>query len=141
MRLVLDTNIVISGLLWHGAPRKLLDLVRLQKAEIFTCEELLAELGRVCGYAKFYKKISAAGINIDMLQQNYSSFTKKIIVSKPVPQLCRDINDDIVLACAAKASADLIVTGDVDLLVMKQYQNIPIIQVTEAVRRIQGTMP
>lgn len=44
MRLVLDTNVVASGLLWNGAPAQLLDAARVGEVELFTSTRLLAEL-------------------------------------------------------------------------------------------------
>jgi len=60
-----------------------------------------------------------------------------MVVAPPLPQpVCRDPDDDAVLACALAAQADLIVSGDADLLVLKQFQNIRIITPAEAVKRV-----
>jgi putative PIN family toxin of toxin-antitoxin system len=136
MRLVLDTNVVVSGLLWSG-PTRLLDLIRRTNTNIMTCPELLDELSRVSGYPKFRQRILAAGINIDQLRKDFVVFAKNTSILAPVPHICRDANDEIVLACAVAANADMIVTGDKDLLIMKQYQNIPIVQVSDAFRLLR----
>ncbi len=61
----------------------------------------------------------------------------EMVVAPPLPQpVCRDPDDDAVLACALAAQADLIVSGDADLLVLKQFQNIRIITPAEAVKRV-----
>jgi len=52
-------------------------------------------------------------------------FLKKEFV--PVPNICRDPNDDMIIACAIDAAADYIVTGDEDLLTLKRYKDIVII--------------
>lgn len=132
MRLVLDTNVVISGLLWNGAPRSLLDFIRQTKAELCTCPELLDELTRVCHYPKFQQRIWRSGLDIGELLANYLSFAEQVIVPHPVPHVCRDENDDIVLACAVAAKGELIVTGDSDLLVMQQYRGIQIMNTAQA---------
>lgn len=136
MRLVLDTNVVVSALLWNGTPRQLLDLIRRTKVDVMTCKEMMDELSRVCNYPKFKHRISTSGTDIDNLLNDYTSFTKNTYVSQPVTNICRDPGDDIVLACAVAANANLIVTGDIDLLVMKQYRNIPIVRVAETMQRI-----
>ena len=56
--------------------------------------------------------------------------------STPVPASLRDPDDVHVLACAVASVADAIVTGDHDLLVLKQFEGIPIIEVKEALRRL-----
>ena len=45
----------------------------------------------------------------------------------PIPDICRDPNDDMIIACAIDAAADYIVTGDEDLLILKRYKDIVII--------------
>jgi predicted nucleic acid-binding protein len=52
--------------------------------------------------------------------------------------VCRDPDDDAVLACALAAQADLIVSGDDDLLVLKQFQEIRIVTPTQAVKMIRS---
>lgn len=58
MRLVLDTNIVASALLWDGPPRQLLLAARDERAELFTSPPLLAELTDILGRSKFARRIA-----------------------------------------------------------------------------------
>ena len=64
MRLVLDTNAVVSALLWGGAPRLLVVAAREGRVEIFTSTLLLAELTDILGRPRFEKKVSASGLPI-----------------------------------------------------------------------------
>ena len=57
MRVVADTNVVVSGLLWHGNERRLLDAARDGFVELFTSKELLAELEDVLGRSKFAPRL------------------------------------------------------------------------------------
>jgi len=62
-----------------------------------------------------------------------------VIEAPPLPQpICRDPDDDAVLAVAIAANVDFIVSGDNDLLVLKRYQHIPIVTPAEAMRMIGG---
>lgn len=61
----------------------------------------------------------------------------ELVEPTELPRIVRDPDDDHVLACALAAQADLIVSGDKDLLVLGAYQNIPIVSAAEAMRRIQ----
>lgn len=57
MRLVLDTNVVASGLLWNGTPAQLIDAVQAGEIEVFTSRVLLAELTRILRRAKFAEQL------------------------------------------------------------------------------------
>jgi len=67
MRLILDTNVVISGLLWHGPPALLIDLV--VKQEVMACVNpfLVAELVEILDMPKFAARIAAAGMTAEIL--------------------------------------------------------------------------
>lgn len=62
MRVVADTNTVVSGLLWHGPPRKLFDAARKGEFELFTSVALLTELEEVLGREKFAKRLAIADV-------------------------------------------------------------------------------
>ena len=108
MRLTLDTNVVASGLLWHGTPAQLIDAAQAGEVELFTSRALLAELVRILQRAKFNTAITVSGLALD----------------------------DLVLACALAARAALIVSGDAHLLNLKTYHRIRIVSATEALALI-----
>jgi putative PIN family toxin of toxin-antitoxin system len=121
MRLVLDTNIVASGLLWNGVPAQLVDAARADKIEIFTSRVLLAELTRTLCRAKFAKVITASGLPLDELMLSYTELAT-LVIPQPIPAtVLNDPDDDHVLACALAAKVDLIVSGDRDLLTRKKF--------------------
>ncbi len=136
MRLVLDTNIVASGLLWNGTPARLIEAAQTDEVELCTSRILLAELTRILQRAKFIKAISATGLSIHDLVMGYVELATLVTPMPISPTILRDPDDDHVLACALAADADLIVSGDKHLLEIKSYQNIPIITAAEAVRRL-----
>ena len=67
MRLVLDTNVVVSALLWGGTPRILLEAARERRIKLFTCTPLLAELTDTLSRRKFEKKIAASLLTVDQI--------------------------------------------------------------------------
>jgi uncharacterized protein len=67
MRIVLDTNVVTSGLLWGGLPARLLDAAQIGDVELLTTHELLAELSGVLQRTKFAKTIAATGMGSEDL--------------------------------------------------------------------------
>ena|SRR5690554_1227838 len=136
MQIILDTNTVISGLLWHGAPRQLIEALRLQQIAVTSSPELLAELAEVLARKKFSTRIQQAGLSAREMAEDYASLVS-IITPPPLPEpICRDPDDDAVLACAVAAQADAIVTGDDDLLSIRLYQGISILTADAATQRI-----
>lgn len=136
MRLVLDTNIVASGLLWNGTPAQLIDAARTAEIEIFTSRALVAELARILQRAKFAKAISASGLPLDELVLGYAELAT-LVTPVPIPTTVpNDPDDDHVLACALAAEANLIVSGDNDLLKLKTFREILIVTAAEAMQAI-----
>lgn len=139
MRLVLDTNVVASGLLWNGAPAQLIDAARADEVELFSNRVLLAELTRILRRAKFGKSIAASGLSLDELVLGYAELATLVTPAEIPPTVLRDRDDDHVLACALAAQAELIVSGDRDLLALNQFREIQIVNAAQAVRVVAGT--
>lgn len=137
MRLVLDTNVVASGLLWDGGPpARLLDAASAHGVELFTSTALLAELRRILAREKFAPHAGASGLSIDELVLGYAALASVVAPASISPVIARDPDDDRVLACALAAQAELIVSGDHRLLNLKTYHRIGIVDPAEAVRRV-----
>jgi len=136
MKLVIDTNTVISGLLWQGAPRQILDLARSGSISLFTSPELLAELEDVLGRKKFAARLGAAQVTVDELVYGYAALAKTIRAAKIEPVIKADPDDDKVLACAVAAKADIIASGDSHLLDLKEHEGIRILTVNQALEEV-----
>ena len=136
MRIVADTNTVLSGLLWQGPPRRLIDLARQRSITLCTSLVLLAELAEVIARDKFALRVLAAKLSAAELVDDYRRLAQIIEPQVLAAAISRDPDDDHVLACAAAAQVDLIVTRDKDLLVLNPYQRIPIVASAEALRLI-----
>jgi putative PIN family toxin of toxin-antitoxin system len=131
MRLVLDTNVVASALLWDGSPRRLLQLARSEHVALFTSVPLLAELTGILSRPKFEKKIAASLLSVDRLVDLYTELAA-LVRPSPVERLAPDPDDDMVIGTAIAAKADFIVTGDRALLSLAEYEGGRIISVNEA---------
>lgn len=136
MRVVVDTNVLIAGLLWRGLPHTLLEHVRAGTLSLVSSPVLLAELSDVIGRAKF----DAILVRTNTSRQRSLAEVRRlaeVIEPPPLPQpVCRDPDDDEVLALAIAAKVELIVSGDSDLLSLRSYQGIPILAPAEAVGHI-----
>lgn len=134
MRIVADTNTVVSGLLWKGEPRQIIQACRQQRITIVSSESLIAELAEVLARDKFASRIKGAGLTPSGLVEDDSALTEQVYpepVEKPV---CRDPDDDAVLACALTGRVDALISGDDDLLTLKAFRAIPIMTAAEWVR-------
>ena len=136
MRLVLDTNTAISGLLWHGLPGKLIDAVRAKRVELYTSAPLLAELQGILTREKFAKQLKARSLSGERVLEGYAAITSIVMPAVISPTVRRDPADDLVLATGLAAGADAIVSGDARLLNLKAFHRIPIITAAEAVNRV-----
>lgn len=136
MRIVADTNTVVSGLLWQGAPRKLIDAGRKGQITLVTSENLLAELAEVLAREKFATRIRQAKISAKALVEDYATIAHVVVPAAMDKSVIRDPDDDEVVACALAAGAESIVSGDDDLLTIGEYQGIRILNATQALKKI-----
>lgn len=136
MRLVLDTNAAISAPLWHGTPGKLIDAAQSKTLSLFSSAPLLAELRGALLREKFAKQLKAKGLAPVEIADGFAALVTIVTPAVIRPTITHDPPDDVVLATALAAQADLIVSGDPDLLNLKSYQNIPIVNPAEALKRL-----
>jgi putative PIN family toxin of toxin-antitoxin system len=118
---VLDTNVVLSALLWGGRPYHLLNAARLGFFESFINSGMKRELEATLARPKFEKSIAATGLAATQLLSAYFAMTTQVPTIRLAAPVCRDPDDDNILACAVAANADVLVTGDEDLLTLKNH--------------------
>ena len=135
MRLVLDTNVVASALLWGGLPGQLLQAAREKRIELFTSVPLLAELTGILGRPKFQPKIAASLLSVDQLVDRYAELAVPVRPAA-VSRIAPDVDDDMVIATALAANAELVVTGDRALLAVAVHQGVRIVGVSDAARAL-----
>ncbi len=137
MRLVLDTNIIVSGLIWGGVPRQLLELGRDGQATFFTSSVLLDELADVLEREKFTALLASQNVTPAFLMQRYGMLAR-LVNPQPIERTVRDMDDDAVIATALAAKANVIATGDSDLLVLHPWQGIQILNAADAAEFVQN---
>ena len=138
MRLVLDTNTVISGLLWQGSiPSNLIDTAETGQIEVFTSVPLLTELQSVLTRDKFTKQLDKRKVSVRDLFDGYATLARLVTPAPIPPTILRDPTDDAVLACAIAAQADLIISGDGDLHDIGTYRGIRIATARQALQIIR----
>ena len=135
MRLVLDTNVVASAMLWGGSPKLLLQARREKRVELYTSTPMLAELTDILARPKFEKKIAASMLTVDQLVDRYAALVQ-VVRPTSIPRIAPDPDDDVVIGTALAAKADLLVTGDRLLLSVMEYQGVRIVSVAEALQTL-----
>jgi putative PIN family toxin of toxin-antitoxin system len=137
VRAVIDNNVLVSGLLWGDKPGRVLAAVAEGHVHIFLSEELLAELREVLRRSKFTARLALRELTPETALAKVQAIARLVPASPiPAPPALRDADDLAVLACAISVSVDVIITGDKDLLTLKSFQGIPIIDAAEALKRL-----
>ncbi len=123
MKAVFDTNVLIAAFLTEGICAKGLMRARKRYFYLILSSDIIKETERIMR-RKFKLSSSEISAVITLLKDAASEILQNVDPIKPV---CRDVDDDKILACAGKSDADYIVTGDEDLLVIKRYGRTKII--------------
>lgn len=134
MKIVLDTNVLMSAVFFGGVPGRILEAFRTGSVELVYSREILDEYARVgetlserfgdLNLGPILAAIAAAGTLVD---------------ARPLPEpVSRDPDDDKFLACAEAAGATVIVSGDHDLLDLGEWGQTPILSPREFVDRHLG---
>ncbi len=122
MRIVIDTNVLISGVFFGGFPRKILSAVVSHKITACVTTEIINE----------YEEIVQEMLNRKQGHLNraiLSPLIKAMEIIEPIThiEICRDPDDNKFLECAKDSHALYIVSGDKDLLVLEKYENVQIV--------------
>lgn len=130
MRVVVDTNVLISALLADGKPRRRVALL-IETGQLVSSPKILAELADVASREKF------AGVRQSRVTSFLSILSRgAIMVSvKPVKKIVgEDPDDDVVLGTALAGGAPYVVSGDRHLLDLGRFEGVRIVTVEEMLR-------
>lgn len=137
IRAVLDTNLLVSYLLTHRPPIATLldDLMARDEFIMVTAPELLAELDRVLTYPKLQRYFT--GEERTRFVALVMALSHVVELPESIPRICRDPDDDRLIACAVAGEADVIVSGDDDLLALERVGGIPILTARQFLRMLE----
>lgn len=130
-RAVLDSNVIVSGLGWSGAPARILDAVLAGELVLVTSSPLLAELRRVLAYPKLAKAIPDGSRLADLIE-----ISSIVVEPSRMFAVVQDESDNRVLEAAVAAGVDYICSGDGHLLTLGAFQRIPILTPAEFVAAV-----
>ena len=131
MRVVADTNTLVSAFRWGRAPDEVLTAAREQPLSLFTNATLIAEFEDVHAREKFAERITRVGSTVPDLLAGYRALAQIVPTTEMAP-VSREPADDHVLACELAADAHLIVTRDQDLRTLDPFRTIRILPAREA---------
>jgi putative PIN family toxin of toxin-antitoxin system len=123
LRIVFDSNVYISALLFKGIPGKILDMALKKEVILITSDEIVIETVRI-----LREKFKWPEHNIDKFVNRLSDISENIRLAIKLNVIKERESDNRVLECAVSGEASLIVSGDKHLLKLKRYKNIPIVR-------------
>ena len=121
MRVVLDTNVLVAAFIAHGICADVFERV-IADHELVLSPHILGEFERVM--------TTKLGFDQTRVERALALFRRvgRVMSTKPLEEpVCRDRDDDAVLALARSSNAACLVTGDDDLLILERFEQIPII--------------
>jgi len=122
VKVVVDTNVLVSGIFWGGNPGMIMDAVINGKCELLVTPAILSEYLRVID--------ELAGERSSDLLPRWSRFLNEsatMIIPLPAPDICSHAADQKFLECAVGGQADYLVSGDTALLAIKETTGISIL--------------
>lgn len=127
IRVVLDTNVCISAILFGGKPEVIIDLARRGKIEVIISEFIIGEIADI-----LRRKFEWGNWQILEALEELREFTNLVIPRERVSIISEDPIDNRILECALEGKADYIVSGDKrHLLPLKEFKGIKIISVSD----------
>jgi putative PIN family toxin of toxin-antitoxin system len=139
MRVVLDANVFVSSILSAtGTPARILDAWRDERFQLLMSDAILNEIGRVLRYPKIVARHGWTEAEIDRFLHTLASLSINTPGSLTLNVITGDPSDNRYLECAVEGLADFIVSGDRDLLALKSYEGIAIVQPSAFLEHIES---
>lgn len=129
-RVVVDTNVFISAFIWGGNPAKIINLWKQEMIELIISPFLFSEIILVFERFEFPQK------DLELLQQILEEKSSKFLPKRKT-KICRDKKDNQVLDLCLSGKADFLITGDKDLLELKQFRQTKIIKPRDFLEEFQ----
>lgn len=126
MRIVIDTNVVISAIFFGGKPRQFINLVMDGSIDAYLTAEIMLEYRDTFDYLcqKYPSRFDDQPLNMII-------GAMKLIEARHTVRVCRDPDDDKFIECALDADCHYIISGDKDLLAIEAYDKTRILTVSE----------
>jgi len=123
LRIVFDSNVYISALLFKGVPGKILEMAHKNKIILTVSDEIIVETVKI-----LEEKFKWPQHNVDKFKRRLLDISENIPPSVKLDIIKERESDNRILECAVSGDANLIVSGDKHLLKLKKHENIPIVR-------------
>jgi putative PIN family toxin of toxin-antitoxin system len=133
-RVVFDTNIWVSGLLWRGKPHQCLLLAKGGAVQHVHCTEMMAELSE-----KLRETFGFSENHVRAVLYDFRHSCERVEITGEIQVVVDDPDDDKFIECALVAKASVIVSGDHHLLELGKYEGIPVLSAAEFLGRYAGS--
>jgi putative PIN family toxin of toxin-antitoxin system len=130
-RVVLDTNVLVSALLFSGTASRLVTLWQSHRIVPLVSRPILEEYFRVLAYPKF--RLSTAEVR-GLVEEQVLPFVETVRIRRRLAVVRLDPDDDKFIECAAAGHAQYVVTGDSALLDVREYRGVQIVAVRDLLR-------
>ena len=142
LKIVLDTNVFVSALINpRGKPAQILNYVFESKVRLFTSPSIIEELERVLSYPKLVKRHGLEKEELKKFVSDLLSILSPVEGKKAIEVIVEDPADNNYLSCALDAKADFIVSGDIHLLNLREYEGIQIITPAQFLEMLEKEKP
>jgi uncharacterized protein len=131
---VFDTNILFSATGWRGNPFQCVERARVGEIQAVTCPELVGELAE-----KLELRLHFSAEQVAETLADYLGFLRMVQIPKVLNAVPRDAEDNKALECAIEGQAQYVVSGDNDLLVLKEFRGIPIVRASDFLKALADT--
>ncbi|MFT4249913.1 MAG: putative toxin-antitoxin system toxin component, PIN family [Candidatus Woesearchaeota archaeon] len=127
LRVVLDTNVLVSAAIYQGNEYEVLQLIQLARVQLLLSEEIIQEFTAVLKRPKFGFSTTQV---VDVIKQ-LRLICEVVHPKKRLEVIQEDLDDNKFLECALEGKADYILSGDKHLLKLKHFEEIPIINASK----------
>jgi len=142
LKIVLDTNVFVSALINpRGKPAQILNYVFESKVRLFTSPSIIEELERVLSYPKLVKRHGLEKQELKKFVSDLLSILSLVEGKKAIELIAENPADNNYLSCAVDAKADFIVSGDIHLLNLREYEGIQIITPAQFLEMLEKEKP
>ena len=142
LKIVLDSNVFVSALINpRGKPAQILNYVFESKVRLFTSPSIIEELERVLSYPKLVKRHGLEKQELKKFVSDLLSILSLVEGKKAIEVIAEDPADNNYLSCVVDAKADFIVSGDIHLLNLREYEGIQIITPAQFLEMLEKEKP
>ncbi len=136
MKVILDTNVLISATFWNGDSNKIIEKVERKEIEMIISREIIEEFANVLDYKDIKEKIKDKNLEMNRTIEKIVSLSNIVDPNEKLDIVKDDPDDNKILECAKAGNVDFIITNDNHLLKLKDFEGIKIITPKDFMERI-----